>query len=70
MASWQSYSQTELDEQYSPSSRIESLTTYLDEYAERSRRARISLDHRADLPYGPDPAERLDLFPGPGTDCA
>ncbi|GLY17165.1 esterase [Kineosporia sp. NBRC 101677] len=48
---------------------MESLTAYLDAYAERSRRARTCLEHQPDLAYGPAPAERLDFFPGPDPDC-
>jgi arylformamidase len=57
-----------LDRQYSPSSRVPSLRYYLDGYATASALARRRWPVRADLRYGPGPAETLDYFPGARPD--
>jgi arylformamidase len=51
-----------LDREYSPSSRVASLQSYLDAYAARSAEARARHEVRR-LRYGPGPAEVVDLFP-------
>jgi arylformamidase len=57
--------QATLDRQYSPSSRVPSLGTYLDEYAKQSALARQRERVRTDLRYGPSVEETLDFFPAP-----
>ncbi|MEU6083140.1 alpha/beta hydrolase [Streptomyces sp. NPDC047108] len=52
-----------LERELSPSSRARDVTGTLAEYRERSLAALHTLDHRADVPYGPDPSERLHHFP-------
>jgi arylformamidase len=59
-ASWE---RAHIDREYSPSSCAHRpLLTYLEEYATRSRAARIRLRNFRELPYGDSPAETLDLF--------
>ncbi|GAA2479114.1 alpha/beta hydrolase [Actinocorallia cavernae] len=55
--------QATLDRQYSPSSRVPSLTAYLSEYARLSTAARRDHPVRTGLAYGTHPAELLDYFP-------
>ncbi|MQS05732.1 alpha/beta hydrolase [Streptomyces alkaliphilus] len=52
-----------LDRELSPSSRARDARGTLAEYRKRSLAALGMLDHRADVAYGPDPAERLHHFP-------
>ncbi|MEU6439222.1 alpha/beta hydrolase [Streptomyces sp. NPDC047046] len=56
---------TALDLEYSPSSRVPDLGTHLARYADDSARARAVLPARLDVPCGPLPEQRLDLFPAP-----
>ncbi|MDJ0347241.1 hypothetical protein QMK19_39290 [Streptomyces sp. H10-C2] len=60
-------SQATLDRQYSPSSRVDSLRAYLEEYRRMSAAARRDHPALTGLAYGPHPAETLDYFPGTGT---
>jgi arylformamidase len=59
---YRGFDQSELDLQYSPSSRVADIGYYLDEYALRSRAARDTLPVRT-FYYGPSAAERIDFFP-------
>ncbi|NJQ03812.1 alpha/beta hydrolase [Streptomyces zingiberis] len=52
-----------LDRELSPSTRARDAAATLAAYRARSQEALRTLDHRADLPYGPHPAERLHWFP-------
>lgn len=56
-------SQTDLDLEYSPSSRAPRFRAVLGRLAELSERARTDLPGELDLRYGADPDERLDFFP-------
>ncbi|MEU1513111.1 alpha/beta hydrolase [Streptomyces sp. NPDC005811] len=56
---------TGLDLEYSPSSRVSDLDVHLARYATDSARARSGLPVHLDLPCGPLPEQRLDLFPAP-----
>ncbi|MFJ9041541.1 alpha/beta hydrolase [Streptomyces sp. NPDC102406] len=56
---------TDLDREYSPSSRVTDLDVHLARYATDSARARADLPAHLDLPCGPLPEQRLDLFPAP-----
>ncbi|MGH3812912.1 MAG: alpha/beta hydrolase [Pseudonocardiaceae bacterium] len=55
------------DRAYLPGRFVPSVELYLDEYARRSALARHELAWR-EVPYGPDPAERLHFFPAPEPD--
>ncbi|MFF5926664.1 alpha/beta hydrolase [Streptomyces hydrogenans] len=63
------YDQRTLDRQYSPSSRVDDIGVFLDEYAARSARTRSALAVRADVPYGTEPCETLDFFPAARPDA-
>ncbi|MFF3324045.1 alpha/beta hydrolase [Streptomyces sp. NPDC002889] len=58
--------QATLDRQYSPSSRVPSLGTYLQEYERLSETAHRNHPARTGIAYGPHSAEVLDYFPGTG----
>ncbi|MGW0389330.1 alpha/beta hydrolase [Streptomyces sp. NPDC003042] len=62
-------STTGLDLDYSPSSLVPDLDVHLARYTTDSARARATLTVHRDLPCGPLPEQRLDLFPaaGPGA---
>ncbi|WP_370934491.1 alpha/beta hydrolase [Amycolatopsis sp. cg13] len=59
---YRGYSRTELDNQYSPSTRTANMREILTEYAVRSARARAARPGHSQLRYGPEPREALDLF--------
>ncbi|MFM8687885.1 MAG: hypothetical protein ACKODR_03865, partial [Acidimicrobiaceae bacterium] len=48
---WQKYSAAELEREYTPASRVESIQTYLDEYARAGQASRHKISH-AKLQYG------------------
>ncbi|MGD9483614.1 alpha/beta hydrolase [Streptomyces sp. TRM70308] len=52
-----------LDRELSPSTRARDAAGTLARYRARSLAALRTLEHRADVAYGPDPAERLHHFP-------
>jgi arylformamidase len=54
-----------IDAEYDPSRRVESRQPYMDWYVRRSALARETLDCRLDIPFGPTPAETMDIFPSP-----
>ncbi len=62
-------SQSELDASLNARATVADVTPYLTAYAEKSALARKTLDCRIGVPYGPTPAERLDIFPAknPGS---
>lgn len=66
-----SFDQAELDREYRPSSLIDDLDVYLEEYARASNAVKSSaLQIRlceTDLRYGPGAEETLDLFTSPGN---
>lgn len=49
--------------EYSPSSRVDDITVFLDAYRDRSAEARARLRCVRDIAYGPWPEARLDFFP-------
>jgi arylformamidase len=53
-----------MDHAYLPGLRVPSVQPFLDEYARRSAQARRELAWRS-VRYGPDPDERLHVFPAP-----
>ncbi len=52
-----------IDEQYDPSRRVESRQPFTDWYVRESLLTRESLEGRLDIPFGPTPAETIDIFP-------
>lgn len=58
-----------IDAQYDPSRRVESRQPFTDWYVRESALTRESLDVRLDIPFGPTPAETLDIFPSPSADA-
>ncbi|WP_037335967.1 alpha/beta hydrolase [Saccharomonospora piscinae] len=62
-AVFRSYDQHELDIQYSPSSRVDDVQSYLREYARLSARARTEIDGFVEIRYGEFPEQVVDYFP-------
>lgn len=62
-APWKSYENAELDRQYSPSIRVESLDAYLEDYARLSADARSDCRAKLGLSFSGTPGDRLDYFP-------
>jgi arylformamidase len=58
-----------IDAEYDPERRVGSRQPFIDWYVRESALARERLECRLDVPYGPTPAETLDLFPSsePGS---
>ncbi|MEP6549339.1 MAG: alpha/beta hydrolase [Gammaproteobacteria bacterium] len=54
-----------IDAEYDPSRRVESRQPFTDWYVRESALTRQSLDARLDIPFGPTPAETIDIFPSP-----
>jgi arylformamidase len=54
-----------IDAEYDPSRRVESRQPFMDWYLRQSALARETLDCRLDIPFGPTPAETMDIFPSP-----
>jgi arylformamidase len=52
-----------IDAEYDPSRRVLSRQPYMDWYVRESALAREKLGSRLDIPFGPTPAETLDIFP-------
>jgi arylformamidase len=52
-----------INAEYDPSRRVFSRQPYMDWYVRESVRARTKLGGRLDIPFGPTPAETLDIFP-------
>ncbi len=57
------YSQAELDAQYNQATLVPDLSPYMEHWTTASSEAREKLDCELDVAYGPDKAERLDIFP-------
>ncbi|MBT7956586.1 MAG: alpha/beta hydrolase [Rhodospirillaceae bacterium] len=57
------YSQAELDAQYDQATLVPDLSPYMEHWTKASAEARATLDCELDVAYGPDKAERLDIFP-------
>ena len=58
-----------INAEYDPERRVGSRQPFIDWYVRESALARERLECRLDVPYGPTPAETLDLFPSsePGS---
>lgn len=54
-----------IDAQYDPERHAGPRQPFIDWYGRESARARDALEGRLNIPYGPTPAETLDLFPSP-----
>jgi arylformamidase len=71
MTVYATFDQSDLDREYRPSSLIDDLDVYLDEYARASNEVKSgALQIRlceTDLQYGPGAEETLDLFTSPGN---
>ncbi len=57
-----------IDAEYDPSRRVESRQPFTEWYVRESALTRDSLDARLDIPFGPTPAETLDIFPSRSAD--
>ncbi len=60
---WLDYSQAELDAQYDQTTLVPDTAPWRDSWAAESARVRAALPCRLSVPYGPSPAETLDIFP-------
>jgi arylformamidase len=58
----------EIDAQYDPERRAGPRGPFIDWYVRESARTRERFDCRLDIPYGPTPAETLDIFPASVAD--
>jgi arylformamidase len=56
-------SQALIDEQYNPALKLDDKLAPARHYVRQSQRARSSLHHHVDVPYGPTLQETLDIFP-------
>lgn len=67
-AIFRDYDRAALDREYDNRAKVPEFADYLTRWARESARARAELPCRLDVPYGPSPAETLDVFrPGPGA---
>src|SRR5580692_3847662 len=57
-----------IDAEYDPERRVGSRQPFIDWYVLESALARSGLECRLDVPYGPTPAETLDVFPSAEPD--
>ncbi|MEE8271511.1 MAG: alpha/beta hydrolase [Alphaproteobacteria bacterium] len=64
------YDRAGLDRQYDNRGNVPDFQTYLDRWVADSAAARRDLTGALDLAFGPDPAERLDLFVADGAGSA
>jgi arylformamidase len=62
---WLDYTQSELDDQYNQSSKVSNIPEVLERSLSESARVRNKLECELDVPYGPSPEEKLDIFPAP-----
>ncbi len=60
---WRGYDQTALDCQYNSRGTVEDATVYLNDYAERTRKAKASLVCHENIHYGDGADETLDIYP-------
>jgi arylformamidase len=67
-AIFRGYDRQALDREYNNRAKVASSADYLARYPRESEATRRALASRLDVPYGPSPAETLDIFPaaGPG----
>src|SRR5262245_30534880 len=67
-AIFRGYDRQALDREYNNRGKVASFADYLARYPRESEATRRALAPRLDVPYGPTPAETLDIFPaaGPG----
>ncbi|QRP47962.1 alpha/beta hydrolase [Amycolatopsis sp. FDAARGOS 1241] len=63
------YHQADLDRQYSPSSCVADISTFLTAYAVQSAQTRTEVPVRTDILYGSLPCETVDFFSAPGPDA-
>jgi arylformamidase len=63
MGIYRNFDQAALDREYSPSSRVGNIMSYIRRYAELSAAAQSQLYVRRGLAYGPSRGETLDFFP-------
>jgi arylformamidase len=61
------YDAETLDRQYNARATVGDITAFLEAYREQTAAARATLRCHLGLPYGPTPAERLDVFPAAGA---
>lgn len=61
------YDREALDREYDNRGKVTDSADYLAWYPRESAAARGELACRLDVPYGPSPAETLDVFPAPGA---
>lgn len=64
------YDQEALDREYDNRRKVADSAHYLAWYARESAALRQEFEGRLDVPYGPGPAETLDIFPVPGAAAA
>lgn len=69
MAVFHGYSQDELDALYDTRRRVPDWESFTDRFEARSAQLRERMPDALDLPYGPHPRERLDLFLPEGVDA-
>ncbi|NJN83203.1 MAG: alpha/beta hydrolase [Caldilineaceae bacterium] len=55
--------QAEIDQAYNPRWQVDDVQRHLDWYSDESARARHELTCHLDAPFGPTPAEIVDIFP-------
>ena len=67
-AIFRGYDRSALDREYNNRGKVANFADYLVRYPRESETTRKALPARLDVPYGPSPAETLDIFPaaGPG----
>jgi arylformamidase len=64
------YDQAALDAEYDNRRKVSDSVEWLNRYPRESERTRRELRCRLDLPYGPSPAEALDVFPAASSAAA
>jgi arylformamidase len=67
VAVFREYDQAALDREYDNRGRVADFADWLARYPRESEATRRDLPSRLDVPYGPSPAETLDVFPAPGA---
>lgn len=63
------YTKDELDAQYNNRRRYPQFLSYFETWTKWSEATRAALPCRLDVPYGPTPAETLDIFPAEKADA-
>jgi len=61
---WKHFSHAKLEQEYSPSSCVDDIMVYIQDYIDDSATAKIQLPHQASLSYGDDRCQGIDYFPG------